>query len=451
MPFVLILLMGTLFTLKCRSALLGASTGIFIILNYKYQLYSWAKDKKNRILLILTAFIVISISFPLGIYTYQAKEASADGRRLIWKVSAQMISDKPLFGYGYGAFERNYNLFQSRYFEKGDAKPNEILNAGFVKMAYNEFLQNTIEGGIIGGVLFMCLLASLLYFPLKNKSIKIQHLKKRDANYSITAYAGICIFITMSMLNFTIQALPVMFLFIIFSSILSANSPAISLRKGLSTWNKLISEKNKNRYVLTYRLSLFVIGLCYMYMTGNLIIDNLKNKQAALLTKNRDYEQSLNILTSLQNRLDIYESYWVNYANTLFLNKDYKHAAIIFKKAKLLTSNPMIYLQAALCDEKTGDYKSAYKNLTTAKNMEPGHLAAKFALMNLSLKMGDTIGCVNQAQNIIETVPKIRSSETIFFKSRAGLLLQQLGYSSKKKSIKAFPENNKFYLPKKNI
>lgn len=450
-PYVLIFLVGTLYLLECRSALLGSAIGIFIILNHKYQLYTKVKDKKNHILLILTAFIIISISFPLALHSYKAKQASADGRKLIWKVSAEMISHKPLFGYGYGAFERDYNLFQSRYFEKGDAQSNEINNAGFVKMAYNEVIQNTVEGGIVGGLLFIFMLFSLLYFPLKSNSTKIQDSKHIANNYPIVAYAGICIFITMSLVNFTIQALPVMFLFVIYSSILSANSPSISLPKGLLIWNKLISENNKKKYLLAYRLCLLVIGLCFMYMTGNLIIDNLKNKQAALLTKKGNYEKSLNILTSLQNRLNIYESYWVNYANTLFLDKDYKHATIVFKKAKLLTSNPMIYLQAAICDEKTGDYKSAYKNLTIAKNMEPGHLAAKFALMNLSLKMRDTAGCVNQAQNIMETVPKIRSSEAIFFKSRASLLLQRLGYSYEQKPNNGLPGNNKFYLPKKNI
>jgi hypothetical protein len=44
---------------------------------------------------------------------------SADARVVVWKISAEMIIQRPLLGYGYGSFERNYSLFQSNYFKSG--------------------------------------------------------------------------------------------------------------------------------------------------------------------------------------------------------------------------------------------------------------------------------------------------------------------------------------------
>ncbi len=52
-------------------------------------------------------------------YSYKTKQASADGRILIWKVSAGLLAGKPFGGYGYGLFEREYNLAQGqKYFEQ---------------------------------------------------------------------------------------------------------------------------------------------------------------------------------------------------------------------------------------------------------------------------------------------------------------------------------------------
>lgn len=69
------------------------------------------------------------IVIPLSSQLYNAKKASADGRKLIWKLSAQMIPEKPLTGYGYGFFEKEYNLHQANYIKIGKASPEELINA----------------------------------------------------------------------------------------------------------------------------------------------------------------------------------------------------------------------------------------------------------------------------------------------------------------------------------
>ena len=74
----------------------------------------------------------------------------------------QAIAEKPILGSGYGQFEHDYNLAQAHYFATGKATQQEIYNASYVHMSYNEFLENLFEGGIIGLVLFVGLLVALL-------------------------------------------------------------------------------------------------------------------------------------------------------------------------------------------------------------------------------------------------------------------------------------------------
>lgn len=88
--------------------------------------------------------------FIVGIHLYQIKNNSADGRLLIWKLSTKMIAENPFKGYGYGLFERNYNLKQASYFANQTSSNTERRNASFVAMAYNDYLEQTIEGGILG-------------------------------------------------------------------------------------------------------------------------------------------------------------------------------------------------------------------------------------------------------------------------------------------------------------
>jgi O-antigen ligase len=97
-------LLIALILLKCRAAFIGTVLSIIVFYGLEYQFINWVKNKKNgtsaKALFILGLLIII----PLSSQLYNAKKASADGRKFIWKVSAIMASEKPVTGYGYGFF-----------------------------------------------------------------------------------------------------------------------------------------------------------------------------------------------------------------------------------------------------------------------------------------------------------------------------------------------------------
>src|SRR5205085_12006605 len=138
----------------------------------------------TRFTRLTIAFVALALILFICQYAYTVKKVSAESRLLVWKVALQLFSDRPATGYGYGTFEKYYNLHQAAYFQTGSASEKEIKNASYVRTGYNEFFENCVEGGIVGVTLFTAIAVLLLfdaYCTLK---------KSPDDFYKIGASAG---------------------------------------------------------------------------------------------------------------------------------------------------------------------------------------------------------------------------------------------------------------------
>lgn len=134
-----------------RAAWLGAAAGIFAMLctlRFRY---------KRPVLFSLAALALIGFFF---LYGY--KKDSADGRLLVWQVSADMIARHPIAGYGVGAFPEHYMFAQADYF---GCHPGSRFTAVAEQTSYpfNELIGVTCEQGIIGGVLLLFLIVTALF------------------------------------------------------------------------------------------------------------------------------------------------------------------------------------------------------------------------------------------------------------------------------------------------
>lgn len=139
-----------------RAAWLAASVGTGIVLTTHYQMGSrlWQYILLHRKRSGLYAVTVCSLLILIGAGIYLLKKDSADGRLLIWKVTARVISGHPLTGVGHGNFAGAYGQAQAVYFAQGTASPQEEYVAGCPEYAFNEFLQIAAEYGMGGLLLF---------------------------------------------------------------------------------------------------------------------------------------------------------------------------------------------------------------------------------------------------------------------------------------------------------
>ena len=406
----------SLVLLKCRSAIIGAGVASVIFLSFKYGYFKKVKQwKMISKALVITA--ILPVLFLLAVIAYHSKKDSADGRKLIWKLSAEMIAEKPL-GYGYGHFEKEYNLHQAQYFRSGKATDDEFRNVGFVQMAYNEIFENAVEGGIPGLLLFIGLLVFLLIVPIARKPTN-------DINpfFLVNApYAGIAAFAIMSVLNFTVQAIPVMAVFILFSAIVSRSS-FVELSH-LDTVNEALGR------VRAFRLKAVGLGLCIvcLYLGQNILrtsIGQLKVKTALNLVQEHKYKDAVQILSSL-DQLGDSERYLRLYGDALYRLNDYKGALIQYNRAKAFTSNPEIYKNVAACYLHIRNYPAAEQSLFTALYIEPNSFSTRNALMELYLHAGLKNEAATMAQNIISLRPKIPSARVNRYKDKARQVLLKL-------------------------
>lgn len=132
---------------------------ISIITPYVIQ-YINNHTSKRIIIVILTSITF----FILLIVSYTFKPISADGRLLIWKVSCEMIKDKPIAGHGKGGFEAKYLYYQADYLSnKGNDSEKYI--AGNTHVAFNEVIKITVEHGILGLTIY----ATFIFILIKTK------------------------------------------------------------------------------------------------------------------------------------------------------------------------------------------------------------------------------------------------------------------------------------------
>lgn len=407
---ILLLYVSVLLLLACRTAVIGAFT-ILTIVTYSNTAFVQALKQRLRgikaILVIAPGMILLTAA---GIYLYKVKQASADGRKTVWKITMQMIADKPFTGFGYGRFERAYNLYQAAYFAGGTASSLETAHAAHVKMAYNEFLENTAEGGITGLFIFSGILLVLLRkFPRNDKNGGNDNI--------IAAYAGIACFAVMSIFNFTIQAIPVFCLFIIYAALLMANA----YRNSRSTWFPA--------GLFAIPTALLVCGaLAVFLLQCRETFDQLQNRKAAELVRQGNIINARLLLQPLDRRLSHSESYLKNYSHVLMACHEYERALEQLAKAMKISSSPTLYMQSGNCHEYLHRYNEAENEYNIAAHIEPRNPLPHYALMQMYLKAGDTVKAAAAARHLIHIQPKNSTVATEQYKNRAMDIIRLYGH-----------------------
>ncbi len=139
---------------QARTAILAAAI-IFIFFLIRLL-------KERNIKLFPIHYITISIGcLLLLVGLVFMKKDSANGRLLIWQCSGQLVSRKPVFGYGGYGFTANYMNGQASHFIKHPDNKYAVL-ADNVRHPFNEFLKWAVNYGMVG--LFLTLL--LIIIPL---------------------------------------------------------------------------------------------------------------------------------------------------------------------------------------------------------------------------------------------------------------------------------------------
>lgn len=167
-------LAGTiLFLIAIAVFLSGSRTGILAMIISTIVLFGFRNDAINILRQLryykFLPVLILGITVTAASILYHLKKDSANGRLLIWKISSEMIKDKPISGHGYGAFQAKYMDYQAEYFKNNPNSKFKLL-ADNVKHPFNEFIKIAVEFGSIGLMVVISLLLFIFWKIIKSEN-----------------------------------------------------------------------------------------------------------------------------------------------------------------------------------------------------------------------------------------------------------------------------------------
>jgi len=411
------LILVSLLMLRCRTAFIGSAVGMICFLNSRYNwhilLWHFVAKRHKIALIALSCLVIVLISCSISLL-YNYKRASSDSRKLVWEISLGLGMEKPLIGHGLYSFERTYNLAQSAYFASGQASEEEKHSASYIKVAYNDAVQNFVEGGIVGLLLYAAFLGSLLFAGL------ITPVKTPEFH---SAYAGVLTFGSMSFFNSVEYAIPVFGLYIFCTAGLSIYTVVGHRFSPL----KLTLHLKKARGVAA------LLGFSSIFLLawqGKKAIIARRINVAAEFSRQHKEKEALDLLKPMQKMVSGSKDYRFVCGTALYQQGQYLSAIKQLEKAAQFTSDPDLYLKMSNCYLKFGNYSEALNRCSTAMNMVPSRMYPRYTLMRIYQSKKDTLHSIEAAEALLAQTPKGISREAPYYKKAAKILLDSLQNTS---------------------
>lgn len=366
---------------------------------------------KNRISKTLSPWmkrcsiiIFIAVSFLFITHLYVLKKDSSDGRLLIWKVSLEMILDRPFAGYGLNGFKENYMLYQSKYFQKNIEDKYAIL-AGNNLYPFNEFIHLIIKFGIF----IILLLGSSIYFLFFYQN-KIMNTEMRIFRSIILAW------IIFSCFSYPNQFIHFSFIFIFIVARIAVNHPNIG---SVSICNCISFVKNSYCAACLYVLC----GVISIY-SADIYWKNINILEDVLVKKDDVFTlEKCEVLYPFFKNDDYF---LFQYGTSLIKNEKYEQAIKILEQASTLCPNYLTNILLGGAHEKCTNIKRMKEYWEEAHYMIPSKFQPLYGLMNAYIKIGNLSQAQFYATLIVDKEEKIISPLSYRMKKEAQIILNEI-------------------------
>ena len=378
----LVLALFAVVLLRCRTAYIGLAVeaAVFFLFSSKdsrIKGFSLLKNSEGdnpkihssigKVFLAVVTLLVVSVA---AVRMYQMKRDSADGRLLVWKVSASMIAEHPM-GCGYGLFPKHYNLRQAEYFHEEHGTETERRNASFVYMAYNDFLEHGVEGGVIGMLFLAGFYAMTITRAKKTPSLTgLPSPAKRGRNEvkgvkrQLRAGVGLfSAFAVMSLVNFAVAGIQTWLLVVCCAAVVAAGSSRADEPEEAVGGHSLLLQRLVSVALVVFVLMLSVITGRMTYAQYHLgrIEERMSAGEAV----------SDNVFADLEKYIYSSEAFW-NYRAMNYIDKNnYNDALLSVERALEYTSSPASLIMQSHCLLNIGDSARAVSCLWKIRNMQP--------------------------------------------------------------------------------
>ena len=366
-----------------RTAWLAASIIILLMLDQKYMFH------KKYVLLsarqkYITIFIFIASAIIVAYILYVLKSDSVHGRIFIWQNCLKLISEKPIFGYGYNMFYKEINDYQASYFMEHKNSVYSML-AGDVKFAFNDYLEMLINLGVTGLFFFIASVVSALF--IKTPETTENRLLPLAAKFSVITIL-IC-----SLFSYPVHTSLVFYLLFFNLAIISANS-----QNNIKT---LTINKSLTRLTCT----ICILALIFFSKNHLTIIRSLKKwKTATEYAGNRSIDSAGKLYSEIFQSLKHNYYFLYNYGFWLNSTGKYNESINILEKATEKISNKDIYLIMGSCYQGLNELQKAETSYIKAGCFIPYLIVPKHDLFRLYRR-------TNNKPKALETAYEIKNQE----------------------------------------
>lgn len=362
-----------------RAGLLAICAAATVVLAFKTKVLSMFKTHKW--LWIVLIIVAVALSFLL----YRVKAGSANGRLFIWSICWDMIKERPLFGYGIGGIEKYYMDAQAAYFSIHPDSPFVML-ADNVTHPFNEYIKLTVNYGLVGLTIALCLLA-----------LTIKRLFNSRENVKVIGLA-----VTTSVFVMCQFSYPFHYAAVWFISAIAIIPAFFSESDGNEVW-----ETPKNlRITLPILFSvLLAVVLRMMYL-------DLKWAEISKRSLAGHTERMLPYYEKMKPQMKHNPLFLYNYAAELNYIGRYEESLIITEECKLGWNDYDVQMLLADNLENTGRIDDALYAYRHAEDMIPCRFEPLESMMRLYLWQGDTLRAIGIATKIVTKPIKISSFRT---------------------------------------
>ncbi|MDY3876157.1 MAG: O-antigen ligase family protein [Prevotella sp.] len=372
-----------LLVLRCRTAYVGLfiEAAVYIGMCYKGKVHVIKTHPFRNSIILAVVMVMLSVT---GTWLYNMKKDSADGRILIWKLSAGMLADRPQ-GYGYGLFEKYYNLRQAEYFSKNDASSMEKRNADFVYMPYNDYLEQGIEGGIVGMLFLM--------------AFYTMNIRKAWKGNKVREAAVLTAFCVMSLTNFVCTSIQPWLLVICCSALTMTDRD----KEKSQQQSHLRAAKVLNAFALT----LFATCACSVVLITRAQLA-LKSLDIEMKTVGKVHDGKFG---AIEKSVSTSEAYWrIRAKNSM--SQDFSDNAIAYiRKARLYSSAPELLGLESEYLRRNGDTVTSMQLIDTLSDILPHVLRLKLILMRYNASCEEREDALRYAADILSTGAKYDTYE----------------------------------------
>ena len=439
---------------RSRAAWLGALAGVAFLACHKYHLNSLLRslitgriksplgdlgvNTRKIVIVLLPALVLLAGSLSL----YHYKKDSADGRMLIWTVTANIIKDYPLLGVGQDLFKANYMNYQADYFRSHPNSKYEMV-ADDNQYAFNELLNTWAENGLIGFLLLMGIVVAIFFSVINHKGheriINHQGHKDHDEKYEVDesqltivnlnpediTKASILAILVFGMFAYPSEILPIKIVAIICLGLL-ANSFALNTTKSIKLF-KRESKCNGDRRSQASNgkafkpsniqniLKLTLTGLTLLLTIGAYSKTNeLRHAYKLWNDANNLYSYSLyehcledyeKAYTILKNNGD----FLLNYGKALSVSDKHKSAINILEQSENYLQSTIMFTTLGCSYNKLERDNKALESYVKAHDMLPGRFYAQYLIVKFYIEKGEVNNSITIAKQLINKPVKVSS------------------------------------------